>query len=142
MLKVFNSHAISRNQRFTKAIVWGVPIALLIGIVYGVVSFISPFEFSIVYIGIGYLIGYVIKNKGRGVHLRFSILAAGLTILAILIGDVLTFFGPAAFGSLDSVIFAFSSTVMLWLSANIGTLISLLFRVAGVYFAYTNARIV
>jgi hypothetical protein len=142
MLKVFNSHAISRNQRFTQAIIWGVPTALITGIIYGIVSSVSPFEFSIVYIGIGYLIGYVIKIKGRGVHLRFSILAAGLTILAILIGDVLTFFGPEAFVSLDSVIFAFSTTIMLWLSANIGTLISLLFRVAGVYFAYTNARIV
>ncbi|PKM65172.1 MAG: hypothetical protein CVU94_08965 [Firmicutes bacterium HGW-Firmicutes-19] len=142
MLKVFNSHAISRNQRFTKAIIWGVPTALITGIVYGFISHISPFEFSIVYIGIGYLIGYVIKNKGRGVHLRFSMLAAGLTIVAILIGDVLAFFGPEAFSSIDYVIFAFSSTIMLWLSANIGTLIGLLFRVAGVYFAYTNARIV
>jgi hypothetical protein len=142
MLKVFNSHAISRNQRFTKAILWGVPTALITGIVYGFISYISPFEFSIVYIGIGYLIGYVIKSKGRGVHLRFSILAACLAVLAILIGDVLAFFGPAAFGSLDYIIFAFSSTVMLWLSANIGTLIGLLFRVAGVYFAYTNSRIV
>jgi predicted PurR-regulated permease PerM len=85
MLKVFNSHAISRNQRFTKAILWGVPTALITGIVYGFISYISPFEFSIVYI---------------------------------------------------------SSTLMLWLSANIGTLIGLLFRVAGVYFAYTNSRIV
>jgi len=142
MLKVFNSHAISRNQRFTKAILWGVPTALITGIIYGIISSLSPFEFSIVYIGIGYLIGYVIKNKGRGVHLRFSILAAGLTILAILLGDVLTFFGPEAFSSIDSMIFAFSSTVILWLSANIGTLLSLLFRIAGVYFAYTNARIV
>jgi hypothetical protein len=142
MLKVFNSHAISRNQRFTKAIVWGVPTALITGIIYGIISSVSPFEFSIVYIGIGYLIGYVIKNKGRGVHLRFSVLAAGLTILAILIGDVLTIFGLDAFGSLDNLIFAFSSTIMLWLSANIGTLISLLFRIIGVYFAYTNARIV
>lgn len=142
MLKVFNSHAISRNQRFLKAILWGVPTALLTGIGYGIISYISPFEFSIVYIGIGYLIGYVIKNKGRGVHMRFSILAACLAILAILIGDVLSFFGPEAFGSIDSMLFAFSTTIMLWLSANIGTLISLLFRVAGVYFAYTNSRIV
>lgn len=142
MLKVFNSHAISRNQRFTKAILWGVPTALIIGIAYGIISYILPFEFSIVYIGIGYLIGYVIKNKGRGVHLRFSILATGLTILAILIGDVLTFFGPDAFGSIDNVIFAFSTTFMFWLSVNFGSLLGLLFRVAGVYFAYINSRIV
>lgn len=142
MLKVFNSHAISRNQRFTKAIIWGIPTALIIGVVYGIISNVSPFEFSIVYIGIGYLIGYVIKNKGRGVHLRFSILAAGLTILAILIGDVLTFFGPSAFGSIDNVIFAFSTTFMFWLSVNFGTLLGLLFRVAGVYFAFIKSRIV
>lgn len=78
MLKVFNSHAISRNQRFAKAILWGIPTALIIGIVYGIISYILPFEFSIVHIGVGYLIGYVIKIKGRGVHLRFSILAAGV----------------------------------------------------------------
>ena len=142
MLKVFNSHAISRNQRFLKAVLWGVPTALLTGIGYGLISNISPFEFSIVYIGIGYLIGYVIKNKGRGVHMRFSVLAACLAVLAILIGDVLSLFGPEAFSSIDSMLFAFSTTIMLWLSANIGTLISLLFRVAGVYFAYTNSRIV
>ena len=132
----------SRNQRFTKAIIWGIPTALIIGVVYGIISNVSPFEFSIVYIGIGYLIGYVIKNKGRGVHLRFSILAAGLTILAILIGDVLTFFGPSAFGSIDNVIFAFSTTFMFWLSVNFGTLLGLLFRVAGVYFAFIKSRIV
>jgi hypothetical protein len=142
MLKVFNSHAISRNQRFTKAIIWGIPTALIIGVVYGIISFVSPFEFSIVYIGIGYLIGYVIKNKGRGVHLRFSILAAGLTILAILIGDVLAFFGPNAFSSIDNVFFAFSTTLMFWLSVNFGTLLGLLFRVAGVYFAFIKSRII
>jgi cytochrome c biogenesis protein CcdA len=142
MLKVFNSHAISRNQRFTKAVLWGVPSSLLLGVVYGIVSFISPFEFSIVYIAIGYLIGYVIKTKGRGVHLRFSILAAVLAIIAILIGDVFSFFGTEAFESIGNLIYAFSTTFMFWLSVDFGSLLGLLFRAAGVYFAFTNSRIV
>ncbi len=142
MLKVFNSHAISRNQRFTKAMLWGIPTALLLGVGYGIFSLISPFEFSIVYIGVGYLIGYVVKSKGRGVHLRFSILAAILAIIAILIGDVLTFFGPEAFESVSNIIYSFSTTLMFWLSVDFGTILGLLFRVAGIYFAFTNSRIV
>lgn len=142
MLKVFNSHAISRNQRFAKAVFWGIPTSLLLGIGYGIISFISPFEFSIVYIAIGYLIGYVIKTKGRGVHLRFSILAALLAVTTILIGDVLSFFGLEAFKSIGNLFYAFTTTFMFWLSVDIGTLLGLLFRAAGVYFAFTNSRIV
>lgn len=142
MLKVFNTHALSTNQRFTRAILVGVPTALGCALVYGVISAAIRIEFSLVFVGIGWLIGTVIKKYGRGVQPKFSILAAVLAAFSFVLADLVGIFGLAL---LLHPVFLGEMLVQIipsYLQASPSALLGLAFRAFGVYMAYTTARIV
>ena len=65
MYRIYNSFKLNSNQRVLNALLYGIPTALGLGIAYGYISRILPITFSIVYVGIGYLIGMVIQKFGR-----------------------------------------------------------------------------
>lgn len=139
-MKIYNSHALTKHQRFLKAIAYGVPAALVAAIAYGLISRALRIEFSLVYLGIGYFIGYVIRTYGRGVQPRFSFLGAGLAVVAILLGDMISIFGLPAFYSLANFTYALTYVLRTLVSTNINSLLRLLFRAGAVYFAYTYSR--
>ena len=93
MYRIYNSFKLNSNQRFLNALLYGIPTALGLGIAYGYISRILPITFSIVYVGIGYLIGMVIQKFGRGVQVKFSILGAVLAGIAFVLSDVVRYFG-------------------------------------------------
>lgn len=141
MFKVYNKRAVTRQERFMNALVVGIGATVAITFIYGLLASILRVEFSVVYLAIGYAIGYVIQKYGRGVQIQFSILAAVLAALCFLFGDMIAMFG-----------FRILITPQWWLSAlriefaqlaatNINSLLSLAFRLGGIYFAYVNARI-
>ena len=138
MLKVFNTHALTSNQRFNRAILVGLPTALLLAIGYGLILRFIP----IVYIAIGWAIGFVIQKYGRGVQPKFSLLAAGLTIGCILLGDLIAFYGLIIFAYPLTLIQSIVPVILYNLQTNPTILLGLLFKAIGVYMAYTNARIV
>ena len=144
MLKIYNKQAITKNQRFNNALIYGIPTAIGLGILYGIVSNFMRIEFSIVYLGIGYLIGNVIQTKGRGVQERFSILGAVLALVSFMLADIISIFGIYAFMSFgnffDSIFYWFS-----WIlssASSINGLLGIGFRAFGVIAAYQNSRIV
>lgn len=139
-MKIYNSHALTKHQRFLKAVAYGVPAALVAAIAYGLLSRALRIEFSLVYLGIGYFIGYIIRTYGRGVQPRFSYLGAGLAIVAILLGDMISIFGMTSFFSLGNFAYALTYVIRTLLSTNINALLRLLFRAGAVYFAYTYSR--
>ena len=142
MYKIFNKNALTRNERFQNAVVIGIAVTVALCICYTIVCNLLDIEFEILYIGIGYLIGLSIQKAGRGVQLRFSILAAVLTTLCFIIGDLVTLFGlellsqPSMWLGLLRLYFGY------WAQLDFGILISLAFRVIGVFSAYNYARIV
>ena len=73
MLKVFNTDALTKNQRFNQALLYGIPSALVLGIGFGIISSMFHIEFSIMYVLFGYLIGLVIQKKVRRVQTKFSV---------------------------------------------------------------------
>jgi len=138
MIKVFNTHALTSNQRFTRAIVVGVPTALVGAVVYGL--FLN--FFAILYVGLGWAIGTVIKKYGRGVQPKFSFLAAGLTLISILLADLI---GAAGLTILLHPIVMVQLLVLnlpAYFITNPGVLLGTLFRAGAVYFAYVSARII
>lgn len=139
MFRVYNSFALNSKQRFLRACLFGIPTAIGLGIAYGIISRILPIAFSIVYVGIGYLIGYVIQKFGRGVQPKFSYLAAGLAILSFILSDVIRYFGFNLGYDLVSQIIAIISQVYL---GSVYGLINLAFIAWGVIMAYNTARIV
>lgn len=138
MLKVFNTHALTSNQRFNRAILVGLPTALILAFGYGLILRFIP----IVYVGIGWVIGSVIQKYGRGVQPKFSILAACLTIGCILLGDLIAFYGLIILAYPITLIQAIVPVILYNLQTNPSILLGLLFKAVGVYIAYTNARIV
>jgi hypothetical protein len=139
MFRVYNSFALNSKQRFLRACLFGIPTAIGLGIAYGIISRILPIAFSIVYVGIGYLIGYVIQKFGRGVQPKFSYLAAGLAVLSFILSDVIRYFGFNLGYDLFGQILAIVSQVYL---GSINGLINLAFIAWGVIMAFNTARIV
>ena len=142
MYTIYNKRALTRNERFIKALIYGGLATLGMALVYGIVSSITPFEFSIVYVLFGYGIGYVIRTYGKGVQPRFSILGAGLALLCFLIGDAIVIAGWGALLNPPLFIQAITYNVGAMLGSGINGLLGLAFRLAGVYFAYVESRIV
>lgn len=142
MYTIYNKRALTRNERFIKALVYGGLATLGMTLAYGIVASITPFEFSIVYVLFGYGIGYVIRTKGRGVQPRFSILGAVLATLCFLVGDLLSIYGMVLLLHPLILIQALFMIIPSYLSANISSLLGLAFRAYGVYAAYISSRIV
>ena len=145
MFQVFNKGALTRNQRFARAVLFGLLASLGLCIVYGLISSMLHIEFSYAFILIGYLIGITIQKMGRGVQIQFSVLGAVLAALTFIFADLIAWYGFGVFTSLNFMIFALRSwaTIMLDLTAGgISGLLSLMFRGFGVIVAYQNSRIV
>ena len=138
MYKVSNTRAITRKQRFTKALLFGIPASILMGFAYGYLQKALPFSISYLYVLVGYLMGEVIKNFGRGVQISFAILGAVLTLISFVIADIFTYYGfmgflPAHLGQSLATVFT-----TLFAFANLG----LIFRLVGIYVAFSNSRVV
>lgn len=145
MFQVFNKHALTRNQRFMRALLYGTLVSVGLCIAYGLISSLLSIEFSYAFVGIGYLIGLTIQKMGRGVQVKFSVLAAVLAVLTFVFADLIAWFGFGVFSSLEYFVFGLKTWVNLMMNFSTGGvsgLISLLFRGFGVIAAYQSARIV
>lgn len=139
MYRIYNSFKLNSNQRFLNALLYGIPTALGLGIAYGYISRILPITFSIVYVGIGYLIGMVIQKFGRGVQVKFSILGAVLAGIAFVLSDVVRYFGL----SLNPIILYQAILIITHVYlGSINGLINLLFFAWGIVTAYNKSRII
>lgn len=145
IMQIYNSNLLDHGKRFYLAIAAGLLSALVLGIVYGLISSVLRVQASIIFIGCGWCIGEVIRRTGRGVGTKFSILGALCTLLCILIGDVTAMTG---FKGLFLLIIDPSGWLVflrawaaMFLSTNINALLGLIMRAAGVYFGYTNSAI-
>ncbi|MCR4950612.1 MAG: hypothetical protein K6A40_04725 [Solobacterium sp.] len=142
-MEIWNSRSLDNNQRFLKALLCSLAAAVVLGIAYGMLHSILRIEASIIYIGIGWCIGQVVKKTGRGVHKRFAVLGAVMTLLAILIGDTCSMYGLMPGLKMLMRPLLWPSVIIHWmriyLSANINALLSLLFRAAGIWFGYSES---
>ena len=142
MLKVFNTRALSANQRFTKALLYGIPATLGLAIGYGILSSLLRVEFSLVFIGIGWAIGWVIRTYGRGVQVKFSILAAVLAAACFVLADLIAYFGLSVLLYPLEVLALLPQWIASYFVTDINALLGLAFRAFGIVMAYQNARIV
>ena len=127
MLKIYNSNAITRQQRMNNAILFGVGASLVCAIILWVVSNVIGVYMPVLFIPAAYLISWLIRRYGRGVQIQFSLLAVGLTARVIIITDLLTF------RNLQMILLLFTNGASgLW---NIG------YRAVALILAFQNARV-
>lgn len=143
-MQIYNANHLDSNSKFILSIIAGILSGIVLGIVYGIFKSKVSIELEIIYIGIGYLIGQVVKNVGRGVTLKFAIVGAIATTLSIIFADLISYVG---IGNLFYVLTTPSLCVRLLLAllssyfSSMWGLIGLLFRAVGVYAAYCESRI-
>lgn len=142
MIQIFNTHALTSQQRFTRAIIAGTIGAIVIAVVYGALMQYIRIESSLLLIAVGYGIAMVVQKAGRGVQQRFSILRAVLCVFAILISDIISNFGFSAL--LNPTIWptCFALLLKMYLSIEFYSLLGIVFRAAAVAVAYQYSRIV
>ena len=143
MLKIYNKQALTRNERFIRAVVYGVGATVGLTVLYGILSALLRIEFSVVYLAFGYAIGTVIRKFGRGVQVRFSVLAAVLAAICFVLGDMISMVGFSVFTNGFGVFFlVFRVALQSLLGTSMNALLALLFRIGGIALAYSSARFV
>ena len=143
-MQIYNANHIDSNTKFILAVLAGIGSAVILGIVYGIFKSRIPVEMEILYLGIGYGIGYVIRTVGRGVTNKFAITGAICALLSVIISDIVritgvvnlgyVFLHPQLFGSL---LFSLTGSLL----SNVWGWLGLMFRAAGIYTAYCESRI-
>lgn len=145
MMKIYNYNRFDRKKTFLYCILLGVPAAIGLGFVYWLFVVLLGIQFPLLYTFAGYLLGRLVLNVGHGVHTRFSVLAAVLAAITFIFGDVLTFNGgwmllmPTAWPA--GILFVLRYWFRVQTFMNPSTALGLIFRLAGIYEAYINARI-
>jgi hypothetical protein len=138
MYKILNTKSLSQKQRFVQAILYSTLATILMTVFYIVIHktiFVVTLDF--LYIPAGYAIAWVVMKTGRGVKLRFSILAVVLCVLMIYFGDALVMFADYRF-----------SYTMLWMSLMAmfqyygANLLGSLFRIIAIYLAFKESRVI
>lgn len=143
MLKIYNKQALTRNERFIRAVVYGVGATAGLTVLYGILSALLRIEFSVVYLAFGYAIGTVIRKLGRGVQVRFSVLAAVLAAICFVLGDMISMVGFSVFTNGFGFFFlVFRVALQSLLGTSMNALLALLFRIGGIALAYSSARFV
>lgn len=146
-MKIYNAKYLDNNQRFIVAIITGLIAAIILGTLYGLITSFLHIEFSVMFVAVGYGIAATIKHFGRGVHTRFMVVGAIMTFLAIFIGDLVSAIslnGVAVLftsGNIPVIATTFLSYLRSFASLNPLALISLAFRLIGIYVGYTQSVI-
>ena len=136
-MKVYNLSSFT-NQRFLRAVIAGLVTALACAIVYALFTNLIHIEFSIIYIGVGYLIGTAIRYFGHGVKLKFRILGIICSLIFIFLADTLYYTGF----QVNLIPMIIIPILRSYASLNINSLLGLLFRGVCVYYAYLYASVV
>lgn len=130
---------LNQDQKFYKALALGIPFSIFVAVVYWLIQNALGFTFSYFIILIGIVIGQFIRNIGRGVQVRFSILACGLTIFTILLSGVLPYAFTLGIGVLPKVL-ALYFTQLISIT-NISNMIYLIGCVFSAYLAFNMGRL-
>ena len=133
-MKIYNTRALTRNQRFMNAVIAGSIATVLSGIVLGYVLRFVPIAFDIFYLAVGYAIGYAIRTYGRGVQPRFSVLGAVMTFIALVIADSVRFVG--LLGVVNPAVWIMVINYYFTSLSSISGIINIIFRVCAVVLGY------
>ncbi len=137
-MKIFNTKILNNRQRWNRALLFGIGATLISGIVIGFIQSMLNFSSSLFDFAIAYFIGWVILEAGHGVQPKFSVLAAVCCAVAIIISDMIGYFGLFAF---TNPLFSIYMVLINYLSVNINNLISLAIKALAIYYAYGKARV-
>lgn len=80
---------IVNDQDFTKALIGGLSASVISAILWALIS-LSGFQFGFMAIGVGALVGFVIKFYGKGIDIKYAISGSIISLFGCLLGNFLT----------------------------------------------------
>ena len=145
MFDDFKLFGTSRQERMTRGLLVGIPAAILLGALYGAMMYYTQFrvEFEFVIIGLGLAMATVVKFITHGVQKQFGYLAAGLTVLCLIVADMVRIFGFNVFDY--GLFFCLRVTLQMYFTTiqynALSGMLTLLFRAMAIFYAYQNGRV-
>lgn len=127
----------SLNKRFLLASLCALLSSVVLGVGFGLIRH-NIINLSTSHILSGFLIALVVKNVGRSIYVRFSIVAVIAALLAIVISDIVSAYGLTGLTSIDLMIATFEYSF----SYDIETIIWLSYRGLAMYIAYSYSRLI
>ena len=100
------------EQNMTAAVIGGSVAAVLAGVGYAIAASVLPSGYGFGMAGAGVVVGFTIGFLGRGISSKFAVLAAALTILAVLVGNAVRVVLSSASASRSSLPEAVSTQSM------------------------------
>ena len=139
MFKVYNSSTLTNKQRFTRAAIAGFAAMVIRFLVYCIIVSLLHVSSALLFLAMGYFIGWVIQYFGHGVQKKFSIMAVIYTVLAIVLSEAAAIYISVPFISILEII---PLVLAGYLDVSINNLIGLILRITGIMVAYQTSRIV
>lgn len=81
---------IQEEQNLSLGIVAGLAAAVLGAILWGVISFFTGYQIGWVAIGVAFMVGWSLRQFGKGVDKIFGIAGAALSLVSCILGNFLT----------------------------------------------------
>ena len=138
-MEIFNTKILNNRQRWKRALLFGIGATIISGLVIGFIQYFLNFTSSLFDFAIAYVISYIILEVGHGVQVKFSVLAAVCTAIAIILADMIGYFGLFAF---VNPLFTIRMIILNYLSVDVSNLLSLLLKALSIYYAYGKARVI
>ena len=142
VLRIFNTTALTQKERFAKALIIGIGLAVVFIIVSTSIQKMLMLRSSVIYLLASLVIAQTLKKFGRGVQVKFAILGAILVFAVIFFSEIFIVFGYQVLLQPEVFTYAIKYVFTSWLSIDISNLISLLLKVYAIHYAYTNSRII
>jgi dipeptide/tripeptide permease len=76
------------EQKFTAAVIAGAIARLLAAVAYGIVVEAWPISYGFAAVGVGVVIGFFMGFLGRGISMKFSVVAAVYTVAGCVLGNL------------------------------------------------------
>jgi len=126
------------EQNFSAAVIVGAVATLLAAVAYGIIVAIWPFSHGFAAAGIGILVGLSMQFLGRGISMKFAVVATAYTVTGCMLGNLFRFVMEQAQGKGTSPIDVFrnnSLSVLAEWSVSYVSLIDLVFWFVAVWLA-------
>lgn len=81
---------IQEEQNFSMAIIAGGAAALIGALLWGAITFFTGTKIVWAAIGVAFIVGWAVRQFGRGTDKIFGILGAGLALASCVLGNILT----------------------------------------------------
>ncbi|MEE9554201.1 MAG: hypothetical protein V3W18_07880 [candidate division Zixibacteria bacterium] len=81
---------VKANQNLILGITGGFIAAIIGAVIWGVITYATGYQIGFMAVGVGFIVGYSVRQFGKGVDIIFGISGASLSLIGCLLGNLFT----------------------------------------------------